>query len=231
MVAGLLVAGGVVAAAVLVDSDDSDGGGTQTAPGDLEIAELEPALLTQDDVGGEFSASPSDDDGDDDPFDTEAADTSEECRRAMEQFEATDDDTEDNLMARFERASDNVSVEHELSLLDPGEPTVDEIAGGLRQCERIAYEDEGQQVEMRMAVDEVDGLGDEAIGVAITIEVAQLATVDTYGLIVARDGVGSSVYVTGPFDPADPLAGGAADRDMARDLAATADERLQRLLD
>jgi hypothetical protein len=232
VVAGIvLVAAGVVALG-LSSGDDGGDGGSSAAPEDLDIADLEPALLTADDVGEGFAVDRDDSDDDETSFDD--ADVAPDCREALDRFEAEDTGDENGIQADFERRSDGVTVSQELSLIEPGEPTIQEIADGLGRCERIAYEDDGQQVELRFGVDEVDGLGDEAIGVDMSFDIELMpgirVTLEAYGLIVARDGVTSGVMVTGPLNPV-TLEFGSVDRHLARDLAERADEKLREVLD
>jgi hypothetical protein len=230
VVAIVLVAAGVVALGL--SSGDGDGGGSSAAPEDLEIADLEPALLTADDVGEGFAVDS--EDGDDDETSFDDADVDPDCREALDRFEASDDDNDaDDLQANFER-QDGATVEHGLSLIQPDEPTLDEVADGLSRCERISYEDDGQQVEMRLGVEDVGGLGDDAVGVEMSLDVELVpgtgVTLDAYGIVAVRDGVASTVFVTGPIN-AVTLETGAADRDLARDLAETADEKVRQVLD
>jgi hypothetical protein len=213
-VAVVLVAAGVVALGTM----NGDDGGSEDAPGGLDIADLEPAVLTADEDGEE-----SFDDADMDPG----------CREALDRFEASeDDDSSDDLQADFTR-QDGASLEHGLSLIDPDEPSLDEVADGIDQCDRIAYEDQGQQVVLHMAAERVDGLGDDAVGVDITFDISGLGfevTLESYGLLVAQDGVASSVYMTGPFSRT-TLETGPVDRDLTRDLAETADENVRQALE
>ena len=227
----MLVAAGVVALG-LSSGDDGRDGGSSVAPDDLDIADLEPALLTADDVGEGFAVDP--DDSGDSETSFEDADVAPDCREALDRFEAEDTGDENGIQADFERRSDGVTVSQELSLNEPGEPTIQEVADGLGRCERIAYEDDGQQVELRFGVDEVDDLGDEAIGVEMSFDIELMpgirVTLEAYGLIVARDGVTSGVMVTGPLNPV-TLEFGSVDRDLARNLAERADEKLREVLE
>jgi hypothetical protein len=228
-VAVVLVAAGVVALGTM----NGDDGGSEEAPEGLDIADLEPALLTADDVGEGFTDDPSGPDDEDDEESFDDADMDPGCREALDRFEASeDDDSSDDLQADFTR-QDGASVEHGLSLIEPDEPSLDEVADGIDQCDRISYEDQGQQVVLQMAAERVDGLGDEAVGVDITFDISGLGfevTLESYGLLVARDGVASSVYMTGPFSRT-TLETGPVDRDLTRDLAETADEKLRQVLE
>jgi hypothetical protein len=228
VVAVVLVAAGVVALGL----SGGDGGGSETAPQDLEIADLEPALLTSDDVGEGFAVDP--DDGDDDELTLEAAGVGADCREALQQFETDGDDGSDGLQANYQRSTDGVSVEHGLSLIDSGEPSIDDVADALRRCDRFSFEDGGQHVEMRLSVDDVGGLGEEAVGVEMSLDVEALTglqvTLEAYGLVVTRDGVASSIFVTGSLDLM-TLRTGDVDEDFARELAAMADEKIQDVLD
>lgn len=86
----------------------------------------------------------------------------------------------------------------------------------------------GTQAEMRMAVEEVDGLGDDAIAVEVEIEIGGALTVElqSHGLLWSRDGVESNLFVDGAFDEV-TLEALPPDRDLARSAAEAVDERIR----
>lgn len=235
IVVALVAASGLV---TLVVTDDSDT--ASTAPAELDIADMERALLTEEDVGGGFTVD-EDNDGEEEGFlSSEEIDASAECREAIARFQADEDDDE-IIEIGFEHPTSNAGVGHEITLIDPGEPTMGDVADGLGRCGTMAFEDDGAQFEIDLTVADLEGPGEEALGVAMITDVTSPAydlTLDTYVIMAARDGVVSIIDVTGPIEVSPPTEsasrppeGGPADRELARRLAETADERIRRVLE
>jgi hypothetical protein len=233
-------AAGLVAVVLMGLADDDSG-----PPAGVELDDLEPALLTGADLGDGFE--------EDDPTvpadpadapvpDYDELDISDSCREFLESSQARRAERE-VLLARFARRADAVNVTHELALVHPDEPSLAEVAASFRRCDRLVYGDADSPTEERYEAVDVGGLGDEAIGVTITVIGGEELSYQLYELIVMRQGVLSTIAVTGPVEqeypetaqedgpPRSRLERGPADRDLARDLAATADERIGRLLD
>jgi hypothetical protein len=135
-----------------------------TAPAGLELDDLEPALLTDDEVGAGFTETT--DSGDDDQLTSDELETSEECQEVIRTFEESDDD--DDLQVEFEDAAE-ATLAHSLALIDEGEPSMAQAREAIGKC-TIAWDDGQSQGEMRLSATEVDGPGDEAFEVEITIE-------------------------------------------------------------
>jgi hypothetical protein len=225
----------VVALAVVFDGDEEPA----AAPAGLGLSDLEPALLTQDDVGDGF-APQSDTEGEEDgSAQPDTIDTTAECRETLERFGITfgsEAPVGEEVSAAFERESDGVRVTHALGLRahDDDDPTPSVLADAWGHCDRVTYELDGYQYELRLEADEVDDLGDDAWSVYTINDVTTRADthvrIQTYSLGVLRDGVHSSVNVTGSVG-ADAQESEPADRDLARYLAQVADGNVRRVLE
>jgi hypothetical protein len=208
-------------------ANDDDGGAT-TAPPGLELDDLEPALLTEDEVGAGFTEAT--ETGDEDQLTADELETSEQCQQVIRTFDETDND--DDLQVEFEDAAE-ATLSHSLTLIDEGEPSMGQARQGIGECGTIAWDDGQSQGEMRMSANEIDGPGDGAFELEITIE-ATAATfsveVDGYGIFSMRDGVVSNVTGSGAIDP-ETFEGGPADRELVRKLSDRADEKVRQFLD
>jgi hypothetical protein len=241
----VLVGAGVVALG-LAGNDGEDGDGTPVpsggardrspAPG-LRLDDLEPALLTVDDVPSDYVEGDGDqDDGDEDGGDPEEelrvadVETDPACREALDELEGASRGEEGVLTSDVERPDDGAAVSHELRLASPDEPTVGELAELLGECDTIAYaaDDEGTRAELRVGVEQIDGVGDAAIAVEMEVEVQGPLTAGllSYGVLWSRGDVRSSVFVEGPFDVA-TLEALPPDRELARSAAEAVDARLR----
>jgi hypothetical protein len=216
----------VVAVVALSDGDEE-----ASAPGDLSLADLEPALLTEEDVGGDYTLDPGGGEGDDDgdSLDMEGGAGSDECRELMDTEESGD--TNEEVGVEFVDDSDSM-IGNTLGLLLPGEPTLDEVRAALEQCDTMTFEDEGATGEFRITVEDVEGLGDDAIGVDIVldVEVEGLSlTIDSYGLLWAHDGVAADLFLFGGLDET-TLEPTVVDEARVRDLAQTVDGRITEIV-
>lgn len=223
---GAIAVLGVGAAIVLSGDDDT----TATAPpADITLDDLEPALLTDDDVGGSFTLQSGDDDSDD-PMDTDAIDASDECREALLSFEESDA-ASDEIGVDFVDDAEG-TLQQSISLAGEGVPTVAETRQAIERCDSMSFEDEGATGQYRFETSDVDGLGDDAVGLTVSVEVETQGfsiAFDMYGVMWERDGVNSSVFGFGGFDEA-TLEGLPIDEAWVRDLAATADGRVADVL-
>jgi hypothetical protein len=226
--------GAVVAVVVAVVAVVALSGGDDDAsePADLSLADLEPALLTEEDVGGEYTLDPSGGEGDDDgdSTDTEGLAGSDECREVMESLEESGH-TNEEVGVEFVDDSDG-TVGNTLGLLLPGESTLADVRAALEQCDTMAFEDDGATGEFRITIEDVEGLGDDAIGVDIVVdmEVEGLSlTVDSYGLLWEHDGVAADLFAFGGLDER-TFAPIAVDEAWVRDLAQTVDGRITEIV-
>jgi hypothetical protein len=219
------VGAGVAAYGLAIDDED---GAVTTAPAGLELDELEPALLTEDDVGVGFAATSGS--GDDVELTSDDLGTSEQCQDVIAMFEESDDD--DDLQVEFEDAA-QASLSHSLALIDEGEPTMAQAREGIGRCGTIAWDDGQSQGQMTLSASEIDGPGNEAFEIEITIEATAAgftATADDYGIFPMRDGVVSTVTGFGAIDP-ETFVGAPVDRELIRTMSERADENVRQLLD
>jgi hypothetical protein len=229
--AGIAVIAGVVAWG-LAGNDDGDGeGGGQIdddvsaappAPSStIELDDLEPALLTEDEVGEGFT----EDTRGGGEVTSDELDTSAECREAFGMV----DDVDAQAEADFVGEADAI-VAHTLTLVVEGQPSLSRMRDVLNQCE-IGWADEQVEGGLALSVDEIDGVGDEAVEIEIVYEIASEGveiTADGYGILSRRDGVQSAVFGVGPTGGTESEP---ADRDLIRALAQRADEKLSDVLE
>jgi hypothetical protein len=221
------VALGAVAVVALSGGDDDTSTGL---PAGVTLDDLEPALLTEDDVSNGFTLDESNDDSEDDPMDMEDLDASDECRDVMASIEAGDQD-QDWIGVAFVDDVD-ATVDHVMSLVEPGPPTLNDVRDAIDQCGTVAFEEDGVRGEFSFDTSDVEGIGDEAVGVAITVdmEIEGLSfTVESYGVLWERDGVACNLGVFGGFDEVS-MEALPVDTAWVRELAATADQRLAETL-
>jgi hypothetical protein len=234
-----LIATAVVAMVVVNRGDD----GEATTHADLDLSELEPALLTEADIGYHFvRGTEAATGGGDDGSILDVAEVSADCRESIERFESLEPDTSDgsgtvrdSISATFERDHGEFSVVHSLSLTEADDPTAADVTEAWSHCDQIAYQQDGAQIEERLDLEEVDGLGDEADSVAtatdVTLADGTQVSSESYSLYVTREGVFSEVGVSGPYDHDTPKSGPVDVDDLARRLADAADDKLRRALD
>ncbi len=218
-----VVAVAVVAIVVLSGGDDDD----SSEPADLTLADLEPALLTEEDVGDDYRLDPSGGDGDDgDTSGMEGLVGSDECRGVMEDLEESGS-TDDEVAVEFTDDSDG-TVGNSLGLHPPGEPTLADVRAALEQCDTMTFEDGGASGEVRITTEDVEGLGNAALGVSLVVdmEVEGLEfTVDSYGVLWEHDGVAADMFAFGGLDPGtlEPIP---VDEEWVFELAQVVDARL-----
>lgn len=231
---GLLIALGIGVVAVLgigavVLSSGDDDSATTGPPAGITLDDLEPALLTEDDVGDGFRVDTSGDDSDD-PMDPDSIETSDECRSVLERFESSDA-ADDEIGVDFVDDAEG-TVQHSIGLAEEGTPNLAEVREALDQCESMDFEEDGATGHFRFETSDVDGIGDEAIGLTIGVDMETQGfsiSFEMYGVMWERDGVYSSVAGFGGFDET-TLEGLPLDEQWVRDLAATADDRVADVL-
>jgi hypothetical protein len=203
------------------DSDTDTG--DDTAEASVTVEQLEAALLSAAEAGPGFELSV--DDGDE--MTDDELDASPECRALLDSFEGNAAAGGDEVRVAYERPLDGAAVSHSLALAD-GAPAIGELFDALEQCSTLGFSDADSRGSIEMGVVPVDGPGEAAIGIEITITVST-ATVDTgvdgYGIISFREGVSSSVMVSGGVDP-ETLQPLPVDRARVAHMAAVADEKL-----
>ncbi len=220
-----MAAGAGVAAYGLANDDDDT---TTAAPADVSLDDLEPALLTEDEVGSGYSEAPGGDDEDD--LGLDEIDTSDECREVIESFEGSDDG--DEVEAEFE-TDDDATLSQSLALIDEDEPSFGEVRDAIDRCQTITWDDGETQGEMRLSTEDVDGPADDAFALAVEVEGSSgvvSVTVDGYAVYSVRDGVVSTLAAFGAVDPT-TFEGEPADRDLVRSLTETVDEKVREVLE
>jgi hypothetical protein len=223
---GAVVAAGAGVAAYGLANDDDDG--TTTAPADVSLDDLEPALLTEDEVGAGFSEVPAG--GDDDDLDLDEMETSDECREVIESFEGDDDG--DEVQVEFD-TDDEATLSHSLALIDEDDPSFGDVRDAIGQCRTITWDDGETQGEIRLSTEDIDGPADDAFALEVEIEASSGAvsvTLDGYIVYSVRDGVVSTLGAFGAVDSA-TFEGEPADRDLVRSLTDTVDEKVREVLE
>jgi hypothetical protein len=216
----------VVAIVVRSGGDDDS-----SEPADLTLAELEPALLTEEDVGDDYRLDPSGGDGDGgDASGMDGFVGSDECREVMEDLEESGN-TDDEVAVEFTDDSDG-TVGNSLGLLLPGEPTLADVRAALEDCDTMTFEDGGASGEVRITTEDVEGLGNAALGVSLVVDMEVEGiefTVDMYGLLWEHDGVAADMFAFGGLDPTtlEPIP---VDEEWVLEMARTVDARLDEIV-
>jgi hypothetical protein len=217
------------AAGIVVHRAVTGGGeGLTVAPADLSLDDVEPALLTAGDVGDGFASYPVK------PSDAGPLRTSVECRDAYDRIDPSAPNDAGRQTGLW-RASDETSVWHELTLIETGAPSLDELHETLERCGAITAEtgDDGDEpYEMEVRTEPVDGPGEDALAVDVRFDFVvggAHVTFDAYGYAFARGGVLSTVLTLGSMDP-DVAPTTELDPDAVRHLAELTDQRLEKLL-
>jgi len=222
---GAVVAAGAGVAAYGLANDDDD---TTTAPADVSLDDLEPALLTEDEVGAGFSEVSAG--SDDDDLDLDEMETSDECREVIESFEGADDG--DEVQVEFD-TDDEATLSHSLALIDEDDPSFGDVRDAIGQCRTITWDDGETQGEIRLSTEDIDGPADDAFALEVEIEASSGAvsvTLDGYAVYSVRDGVVSTLGAFGAVDSA-TFEGEPADRDLVRSLTDTVDEKVREVLE
>ena len=227
-----LVAVALLGIAAVVAFGGDDGGGSSGPPADVALDDLEPALLTEADVGSDFTldSSGSDDDDDDDPLDPDTADASDECREALEAFEASDAGREE-ITVEFSNATDG-AIDNAISLAQEGQPSLADVRGAMETCGTIGYSDSGTTGEFSFETSDVDGIGDAALGLTVDVTVESQGleiSFEMHAVMWERDGVHGTVSGFGGFDEStfDAIS---IDPGFVEDLARTSDQRMAEVL-
>jgi hypothetical protein len=199
---------------------------------DVTVADLEPVLLTTADVPAGYTQVEWVDD-DADALTPEDVEATPECEAALERFGGTDASRQET-GAEFEMEN-GANIEHTLSAAVAGDVTVAEVQAGMTSCGTFSYDDDGQVGTVTLTAEPLSGIGDAAVGVSMVVETSvegTPVTAEMYGVLADRDGIHSSVAVTGGF-PEDALTSGGPlvsdppDRDAAVAMAETVDADIQ----
>jgi hypothetical protein len=215
-----------VGAVALTGDDDSSADGP---PAGLTLADLEPALLTADDVGPGFQLEESGDEGED-VLGSNDFEASEECEIAFDAFEANQADREE-LGVEFTNVEDG-SFQHDLSIPHTDEASLAEVRSTIEECDTLRLDDEELSGELRFETSDVDAIGDDAMGMTIEVDIVAQGfpfSFTMYGILWERDGVHSTLAGFGGFDQAN-LAGIDIDPGRVEELARTVDQRLADVL-
>ena len=232
----LVVAIGVGATVVLTSGDDAP----ELAPPGLELDELQPALVDEDDLGGDWAEV-----DDAEPSETEEPEVSEECRRVQEERGDAANESLPTVFAVFRQQSaanpPGVLV-HSFALVTEDMPSFDEVRESADVCDEETVDDgEVTTTTVRRLVD-ADELGDDVLAFETEHTVVdndgdqRSSLTHGYELLVRRDGVLSIVVMSVGFVGAgssddEMVESGLPDVDLVHQLAADADERVIAVLD
>ena len=199
------------------------------AAADLTLDDLEPALLTEDDVGGATASTRSDDERTRIRWNRTTSTASDECREAIEAMEEGDEATDEMGVDFVDDADATVPAD------DRAARAADEPArrrprrhGRVRH---VAFDEDGAHRRVHASTThDVDGLGDDAMAIdmVVAIEVARAAYGSRRELRRACGSTTaspSSVVGFGGFDETS-LEAMPVDEAWVRDLADTVDGRV-----
>lgn len=206
-------------------------------PVELTEAEMEDALLTPDEVGDGFAEDTDTDDDDDDDLEAEDLDASDECLAYLEEAEEMEEGgffTDDapsgsrSVQRDFEQ-EDGATVEHQIS--EEPNDGLDLFRRFLEVCPELDYEDGEDLGSFAFAEGEPVEVGDDSVSIEFSLDIDAPVAVEIQALMVAwtRDGVASSVTVTGPVGA--DLVGEDADPALLRSAVRTADAKLSEVID
>ena len=213
---------GVGALVLTKDSDDSPSG----PPEGVTLADLEPALLTEADVGTDYWLDElADDDADEGGFGDEF-DASDECEAAMEAAE-TDEEAREEISVGFTNRTDG-ELRQTISLGGDGLSTLAETRAAIEQCDTMSYSEAGAEGEITYRTSDVEGVGDDALGLTMDMVITTqgvTVSMQMYGVMWERDGIHATVSGYGGLDSS-TMAGMPIDHAFVEDLARTSDQRL-----
>jgi hypothetical protein len=227
-IVGLLVLAGGAFAFVATSGDGR---------ADLDQAELRGALLTEEEVGGDFSRDDDADDDDDDDFDPDDFDASDDCTDLLEEsdsgqvgfFELEGGDPELGPTASrgFNDDDAGASLGHVVGT-DVGDPIglFRELA---ERCARIRVADEEGRGTIRIRTSEGPSAGDESFTVEVEIDLSEPLTFEFVSLITIweRDGIVSSITIASGVD----TEAMDSSREVLERAVREADEKLERIID
>lgn len=223
----VVVAGAAIFVVLSGDDDDT----VTVAPEDLTEEDVEALLLQTDDVSDEFSETYR---GEEQEDDSDEVDVPTECDDAMTALEDPEGDDDVNLTVEYAR-EDEGEITHIVGPIREGDPTADDFVSAVQESCSGSMEvtnADGQQMEMALEAEWVDGLGDDAFALTVSIDHEIFRdTVEAYAVYVFQDGIFSSVSVSSGFDleqsTAVELVPNPPDEDLARDLSEIVVGRIQ----
>ena len=209
-------------------------GDSESTPPDLSESDMESALLTTDDVGEGFTEDPPDGDDGDSTMNADDIEASEECTDVYERFSEMEESDPD-VGREMVTEGDRFSVQHEISLRNEGEPSIELIDEFVEACPEVSYDDGESSGTIRFDLgDPVDGIDSPSRVLRSEIEITEPFEVEATSTTVVweRDGVISTVSVAefeiiGTEAPADD----GIDPPILDELAKIADGRLADLID
>lgn len=226
----------LVAAAGLVFALTRGGDGTA----DLTASEMRGALLDEDDVGNGFVEDSSDDDEDEDSTDLDDIDADAECLDLLEELEdednvvfdsTTDPDGEDVPKAEvsFSNEDDDTDLDQEITV--DANDALDDARRVTEICGEIELDDGESVGQIEYALGDPIDVGDESLTLELSLALEEpfAVEVEFTGVLWVRDGILSSLLLTGALD--DDLESTPPDRDLLEELAVEADEKLQQVID
>lgn len=198
---------------------------------ELTKAEKEDALLTADEVGDGFTEDADVDDTSDD-LEIDDLEASDECLAYLEEAEEMEDGgffTEGarsgsrSVQRDFEQ-EDGATLEHQIS--EEPNDGLDLFRRFLEVCPELDYENGEDLGSFAFAEGEPVEVGDDSVSIEFSLEIDAPVAVEIQALMVAwtRDGLGSSVTVTGPVGA--DLVGEDADPALLRSAVREADAKL-----
>lgn len=206
---------------------------------DLTESEMEDALLTPDDVGSGFAEDEDtdDDDDDSDDFDLDDVDASEECLNLLEEakemeagsFFAEGVSAAPRSVKRKLGDEDGQAVEHEIADDAPG--TLDDVREFIEVCPEFDYGDSDGGGSFSFDEGEPVDVGDDSVSLRLSIVLDEPVNieVETLWVIWTRDGITSSVAVTGEVD--DDLVFTEPDPALLLSAVEKADTKLEDVID
>ena len=222
---GVIVVLALVGGGALVLTKDSDDPASGPPEG-VTLADLEPALLTEGDVGTDYWLDELSDDDSDGGGLGDEFDASDECKAAMEAAD-TEDEAREEISVTFTNVTEG-EVQQTISLGGDGRSTLAETRAAIEQCDTMSYSETGAEGEITFRTSDVEGVGDDAFGLTMDMDITThgvTVSMQMYGVLWERDGVHATVSGYGGIDSS-TMAGVPIDHAFVEDLARLSDQRI-----